>query len=170
VRLEQQLPKAPLHDRIDLSNTHNLPGAAFYQDGTLFHGPKFQGIEQVLNINEQGLTLECSLLENSGLEEGQFASQDFNPFALDLAFQAMLIWAWRFHRSGSLPLKTETFEHFRKVPFETRFYLSMSVNRNSATALSANLFLHDEAGLMYARMTGAEVTLSKSLNALFGKK
>jgi NAD(P)-dependent dehydrogenase (short-subunit alcohol dehydrogenase family) len=170
VRLEQQLPKAPLHDRIDLSDTHNLPGSAFYQDGTLFHGPKFQGIEQVLNINEQGLTLECKLHENSGSEEGQFASQDFNPFALDLAFQAMLIWVWRFHHSGSLPLKTETLEHFRKVPFETPFYLSMSVNRDSATVLSANLFLHDEEGLMYARMSGAEVTMSKSLNALFGKK
>jgi hypothetical protein len=46
----------------------------------------------------------------------------------------------------------------------------MSVYRNSETTLSANLFLHDEAGLLYARMTGAEVTLSKSLNALFGKK
>ena len=170
VRLEQQLPKAPLHDRIDLSDTHNLPGSAFYQDGTLFHGPKFQGIEQVLNINEQGLTLECKLHENSGSEEAQFASQDFNPFALDLAFQAMLIWVWSFHHSGSLPLKTETLEHFRKVPFETPFYLSMSVNRDSATVLSANLFLHDEEGLMYARMSGAEVTMSKSLNALFGKK
>ena len=170
VRLVQQIPETPLHDRIDLSNTHNLPGSSFYQDGTLFHGPKFQGIEQVLNINEQGLTLECSLPEISSTEEGQFASQNFNPFAVDLAFQAMLIWAWRFHQSGSLPLKTDMLEHFRKVPFETRFYLSMSVNKNSPTALSANLFLHDEKGLMYARMLGAEVTLSKSLNALFGKK
>ena len=170
VSLEKQPPKVPLHDRIDLSNTHNLPGSTFYEDGTLFHGPKFQGIEQVLNINEKGLTLECLLTENPVSEEGQFASQDFNPFALDLSFQAMLIWAWRFHQSGSLPLKTETIEHFRKVPFETLFYLSMSVYRNSETALSANLFLHDEAGLLYARMTGAEVTLSKSLNALFGKK
>jgi hypothetical protein len=110
------------------------------------------------------------LTENPVSEEGQFASQDFNPFALDLSFQAMLIWVRRFHQSGSLPLKTETIEHFRKVPFETLFYLSMSVYRNSETALSANLFLHDEAGLLYARMAGAEVTLSKSLNALFGKK
>ncbi|HIO11614.1 MAG TPA: SDR family NAD(P)-dependent oxidoreductase [Deltaproteobacteria bacterium] len=170
VRLARQVPMTPLHDRIDLSNTHNLPGSSFYQDGTLFHGPKFQGIQQVLNIGEQGLTLECSLPAISSAEVRQFASQHLNPFAADLAFQAMLIWAWRFHQSGSLPLKTDTLEHFRKVPFETQFYLSMSVNKNSATALSANLFLHDEQGLMYARILGAEVTLSKSLNALFGKK
>ena len=165
----QQVPETPLHDRIDMSNSHNLPGSTFYQDGTLFHGPKFQGIEQVLNIGEQGLTLECCLPEISVAEQGQFAARDFNPFAADLAFQAMLIWAWRFHQSGSLPLKTDLLEHFRNVEPATRFFLSMSVNKSSASTLNANLFLHDEQGLLYTRMLGSEVTLSKSLNALFGK-
>ena len=169
VRMVQQVPEAPLHDRIDMSNTHNLPGSSFYQDGTLFHGPKFQGIEQVLNIGEQGLTLECCLPEISAAEQGQFAARNLNPFAADLAFQAMLIWAWRFHQSGSLPLKTDLLEHFRNVEPATRFFLSMSVNKSSASTLNANLFLHDEQGLLYTRMLGAEVTLSKSLNALFGK-
>ena len=170
VRMVQQVPEAPLHDRIDMSNSHNLPGSTFYQDGTLFHGPKFQGIEQVLNIGEQGLTLECRLPDVSAAEQGQFATSDFNPFAADLAFQAMLIWAWRFHQSGSLPLKTDLLEHFRNVEPATRFFLSMSVNKSSASTLNANLFLHDEQGLLYTRMWGAEVTLSKSLNTLFGKK
>jgi hypothetical protein len=169
VRMVQQVPEAPLHDRIDMSNSHNLPGSTFYQDGTLFHGPKFQGIEQVLNIGEQGLTLECRLPDVSAAEQGQFATSDFNPFAADLAFQAMLIWAWRFHQSGSLPLKTDLLEHFRNVEPATRFFLSMSVNKSSASTLNANLFLHDEQGLLYTRMLGSEVTLSKSLNALFGK-
>lgn len=170
VRMVRQVPEAPLHDRIDMSNSHNLPGLTFYQDGTLFHGPKFQGIEQVLNIGEQGLTLECCLPEISVAEQGQFTARDFNPFAADLAFQAMLIWAWRFHQSGSLPLKTDLLEHFRNVEPATRFFLSMSVNKSSASTLNANMFLHDEQGLLYTRMWGAEVTLSKSLNTLFGKK
>ena len=91
VRMVQQVPEAPLHDRIDMSNTHNLPGSSFYQDSTLLDGPKFQGIEQVLNIGEQGLTLECCLPEISAAEQGQFAARNLNPFAADLAFQAMLI-------------------------------------------------------------------------------
>ena len=37
VRLVQQAAEAPLHDRIDLSNTHNLPGSSFYQDLSLIH-------------------------------------------------------------------------------------------------------------------------------------
>ena len=105
----------------------------------------------------------------SAEEQGQFVTSDFNPFAADLAFQAMLIWAWRFHQSSSLPLKTDLLEHFRNVESATRFFLSMSVNKSSASTLNANLFLHDDQGLLYTRMLGAEVTLSKSLNSLFGK-
>lgn len=169
IRLVQSPSEVPLHDNVDLNNTHNLPGSTFYQDGTLFHGPKFQGIQQVLNISDQGLTLECMLPEITPSEQGPFASNNFNPFATDLAFQAMLIWAWRFHKSGSLPLSMEMLEHFRFVPFGSRFYLSMTVNKNSASAIKANLFLHDKQGLLYSRITGAEVTISQSLNSLFGK-
>jgi len=155
---------------VDLNNTHNLPGSTFYQDGTLFHGPKFQGIQQVLNISEKGLTLECLLPEITAPEQGVFATDSFNPFAIDLAFQAMLIWAWRFHNSGSLPLSMDLLEQFRLVPLGSKFYLSMSVNKNSTAAINANLFLHDKNGLLYSRVTGAKVTISQSLNKLFGKK
>ena len=169
IRLVHEPPEVPLNDLVDLNNTHNLPGSAFYQDGTLFHGPKFQGIQQVLNISEQGLTLECLLPEITASEQGPFATNNFNPFAMDLAFQAMLIWAWRFQKSGSLPLSMDMLEQFRLVPFGSKFYLSMSVNKNSPGAINANLLLHDQTGLLYSRVTGAEVTISQSLNKLFGK-
>ena len=170
IRLVLETPEVPLNDLVDLSNTDNLPGSAFYQDGTLFHGPKFQGIQQLLHISEQGLTLECLLPEITASEQGPFATNNFNPFAMDLAFQAMLIWAWRFQKSGSLPLSMDMLEQFRLVPFGSKFYLSMSVNKNSPSAIKANLLLHDKTGLLYYRVTGAEVTISQSLNKLFGKK
>lgn len=170
IRLVLETPEVPLNDLVDLNNTHNLPGSSFYQDGTLFHGPKFQGIQQLLHISEQGLTLECLLPEITVHEQGPFATENFNPFALDLAFQAMLIWAWRFQKSGSLPLSMDMLEQFRLIPFGSKFYLSMSVNKNSPGAINANLLLHDKTGLLYYRVTGAEVTISHSLNKLFGKK
>ena len=139
------------------------------RDGTLFHGPKFQGIQQLLHISEQGLTLECLLPEISVYEQGSFATENFNPFAIDLAFQAMLIWAWSFQKSGSLPLSMDMLEQFRFVPFGSKFYLSMFVNKNSPGAINANLLLHDKTGLLFSRITGAEVTISQSLNKLFGK-
>ncbi len=167
VRLGNQIQKAKKLKIIDFNETHNLSGSSFYNNGTLFHGTKFQGIEKLMNINEMGLTLRCRLAKKTLSEEGQFASQDFNPFSLDIAFQGMLIWTRHFKKSGSLPLKTETVEHFRRVPFEKTFYLSMRVKSNNSTAVTADLFLHDEAALIYARIIGAEVTVSKSLNTLF---
>ena len=61
IRLNHKLPEVPFNDHVDLKNTYNLQGLSFYNDGTLFHGPIFQGIQQVLNISDQGLTLECML-------------------------------------------------------------------------------------------------------------
>ena len=170
IRLNHKLPEVPFNDHIELKNTHNLQGLSFYNDGTLFHGPIFQGIQQVLNISDQGLTLECMLPEISISKQGPFTTENFNPFAVDLAFQAMLIWAWRFQKSGSLPLSMDMLEQFRLVPIGIKFYLSMSVNKNSPSAINANLHLHDKNGLLYSRVEGAEVTISPSLNKLFGKK
>ena len=170
IRLVHEPPEVPMNDLVDLNNAHNLPGSTFYKDGTLFHGPKFQGIQQVLNISEHGLTLECLLPEITVLEQGAFASDNFNPFAIDLAFQAMLIWAWQFQKSGSLPLSMDMLEQFRLAPFGSKFYLSMTVNKNSPSSVNANLLLHDKNGLLYYRVEGAEVTISPSLNKLFGKK
>ena len=170
IKLSHEPLEVPINDFVDLKNTHNLSGSTYYNDGTLFHGPKFQGIQKVLNISEQGLTLECMLPEISVIEQGHFATDNFNPFAIDLAFQAMLIWAWRFQKSGSLPLSMDMVEQFRLIPLGSKFYLTMSVNKNSPSSINANLRLHDDTGLLYYRITGAEVTISQSLNKLFGKK
>ena len=170
VSLVQQSPKSQFLEKTDMSNTENKPGSSFYEDGTLFHGPKFQGINKLLKINEKGLVLECSLEEISDSEQGQFASHTFNPFAVDLGFQAMLVWSRHYYQSGSLPLKINKFEHFKSVPFKTKFFVNMSINDNSATSLNAEIDIHDEKGLIFCRISGAETTLSKSLNKLFRKK
>ena len=170
IRLVNETLEVPINNHVDLNNSQNLPGSTFYQDGTLFHGPKFQGIHQLLNIDKQGLTLECKLPEISLNEQGPFATDNFNPFAIDLAFQAMLIWAWRFQKSGSLPLSMDMLEQFRLPPIDSKFYLSMKVNKNSPRAINANLLLHDKTGLLYSRITAAEVTISQSLNKLFRNK
>ena len=81
VSLLQKKEDSPFYKDIDLKNIENIPGSSFYKDGTLFHGPKFQGIEKLLSINEKGLLLECRLNEVSVSEQGKLVSKTFNPFA-----------------------------------------------------------------------------------------
>ena len=48
IKLAHEPLEGPINDFVDLKNTHNLSGSTYYNDGTLFHGPKFQGIQKVL--------------------------------------------------------------------------------------------------------------------------
>ena len=100
-------------------------------------------------------------------EQGQFPVRGFNPFVADALFQAMLIWVRRHRDAGSLPSKVATLEHFRSVPTDRSFYVSLEIRKNGRTSLVADVAAHDEAGEVYGRMLGAEVTVSKKLNDRF---
>jgi acyl transferase domain-containing protein len=167
ITLLATLPDAPLYSNFDLTEAKLIDKTTLYQNGTLFHGPHFQGIEQLLNISPSKVTMRCQLAALSATEQGQYQVQSFNPFIADGQFQSMVIWARHFHDAGSLPLHTDRGEQFRPIPFDTTTYVSMEVRESSESELVADIFTHDENGRLYARILGAKVTISKQLNHLF---
>lgn len=167
VHLSKATPDSPVSH---LKAEHRTPITDNpYQNGTLFHGPKFQGIQQIAELTEQHLLAQCRMPVWSDAECGQFQTRPFNPYTLDPAFQAMLVWARMIHNTGSLPLKLARMEHFRTIPFDTPCTLDLRVQSHSSTALVADLDLVLNDGQIAARMLGAEVTLSENLNTLFLK-
>jgi acyl transferase domain-containing protein len=169
VTLMQTLPAAPLYPDVDGTESRPIPGTELYQNDTLFHGPAFQGVERVLNISPEKVTMRCVLPEISPARQGQFQVQHFNPFIADGQFQSLVIWARHFHQAGSLPLRAGRGEQYRPIPFGETTYVSMVAKASSDTRLVADIITHDAAGLVYARVLDAEVTISKQLNHLFEK-
>ncbi len=167
ITLQASLPEAPVYANFDPGVINPISKEDLYQNGTLFHGPDFQGVAQVLNISEQKVTMRCELPALSDLEQGQFQVQSFNPFIADGQFQSMVIWARHFHDAGSLPLHTDRGEQFRPIPFGVTTYVTMEVKESSDSKLVADILTHDENGRLYARVLGAQVTISKQLNHLF---
>jgi NAD(P)-dependent dehydrogenase (short-subunit alcohol dehydrogenase family) len=167
ITLLAALPDAPLYANFDAAETNPIDGVALYRNGTLFHGPAFQGVERVLNISPEKVTMRCRLAALPPAAQGQFPAQSFNPFIADGQFQSMVIWARHFHDAGSLPLHTDRGEQFRPIPFGQTTYVSMEVKESSASELVADILTHDENGRLYARVLGAKVTISKQLNHLF---
>ncbi len=167
VTLLAQLPDAPLYENFDASEHHPIMSAELYQNGTLFHGPSFRGVERVLNISKEKVTMRCSLPPMAPSQQGQFRVQTFNPFIADGQYQSMVIWARHFHDAGSLPLLTKRGEQFRPIPFGRTTYVSMEVKESTDSKLVADIFTHDADGRIYSRVLGAEVTVSKKLNKLF---
>ena len=169
IRLASVKPQIPVYNQVDLGEKQPVAGDTLYSNGTLFHGPLFQGITRILNHSDAKLTAECLLPEIKAEDQGRFPHANFNPFVVDLMFQAMLVQVRNMRDSGSLPLKIQKIEMYRTVQPGSKFYISLDVQTSSENNMIASINVHDESGLIYIRATGAEVTISEGLNALFAR-
>ncbi|MBU2513109.1 SDR family NAD(P)-dependent oxidoreductase [bacterium] len=161
-----QLESSVLQD-FKLADTEPKQGAEFYRDGTLFHGPSFQTVSRQLNIDRKRLTLLCEAPGIKSQESGQFQPNPFNFFADDTQLQALLIWVRHYYQSASLPLKIAKGEFYKKIPFNTPFYITVQVESTTDTKLVANTFAHDKYGHLYSKLIGAEAIISKALDGKF---
>jgi NAD(P)-dependent dehydrogenase (short-subunit alcohol dehydrogenase family) len=167
LHLIDQLPTPANYLNADYRMTDGEPGAPLYTNGTLFHGPSFQGVRRILNYSPQRLTLECEMPDVSEAMQGQFAIQSFNPFLADVQFQSMVIWARRFYNAGSLPLRAQAGTYYGSPEPGAPFFVSLEVRSHSDSGLVADIIAHDSDGKIYTQVEGAEVTISAQLNRLF---
>jgi acyl transferase domain-containing protein len=169
ITLVQTLPPAPRYESFDLTPDPAIVKLAPYQNGTLFHGSSFQGIQRVLNLTPQRLTLECVLPAAVSFDQRQhFSNHALDAIAHDMSYQGLLIWVRQFHQAGSLPFSCQKNEQFETVPIGQPFYASIEIVSSTSTKLVANAVTHDAEGKVYSQIFGAEVTISQQLNRLFG--
>jgi NAD(P)-dependent dehydrogenase (short-subunit alcohol dehydrogenase family) len=168
ITIMRPVPPAPMHP-------FQFPAVAYAKtwdilaDGTLFHGPLFAGVQKILRLDDTGLLLQCLSPTVTEQQQGQFPLQSFNLFAADVQWQGMAIWARYAYASAGLPAKVATAESYRPIPFDTTYYISLDVQSSSPKHVTANITIHDQAGTIYLRFLGAEVTLSQGLNELFAQ-
>jgi 1-acyl-sn-glycerol-3-phosphate acyltransferase len=167
VTLRQHIVPAPTYVDLDLRQDPACHHLAPYEDGTLFHGTSFQGIQHVLNLSQKKLTMVCTLPQLRGAARGQFPTQTCDVVALDVQYQSMLIWVRQFCQAASLPLHYQRYEVFRPLRTGDVFYVSMDIRNSTETKLVSNITAHDGHGRVYSRMHGAEVTISKQLSRHF---
>lgn len=142
--------------------------AYLYKNGTLFHGPSLQGIQQITYCDNKVLQLRCMISEQAASKKGVLALEQSNIFANDLVYQAMLVWVREQKAMGSLPSATTAWQFYREVEVDQPFNLRLDVIEDKASECVANVQLIDIQGLLLADAQGVKVTVSASLNALFG--
>jgi NAD(P)-dependent dehydrogenase (short-subunit alcohol dehydrogenase family) len=165
--LSDEILPMPTYPRVDLEPRENIPGAQFYDDFTLFHGYAFKGVERVLNIDKDMVTMQCRLPVVDRRYQGQYPVQSFNYFMTDIGFQSMGIYAKYHYGAGSLPLKAGGGEHYADVPWGAVFYVSLEIHSASETGLDTTLYIHDEDGRLYMKVMHGQITISTRLNDLF---
>ncbi|MBO1894773.1 acyltransferase domain-containing protein [Shewanella sp. BF02_Schw] len=146
-------------------------GAELYQNGTLFHGPRLQGIAQVLAFDDAQLLCRVQLPQINAADcQGFIPSSALGGsqiFAEDLLLQAMLVWARLKYDAASLP--STTGECVTAWPFANgdKGYIQLDVVKHSGRMLVANVSLYHQDGRLSCQMLNAKVTISKSLNGAF---
>ncbi|WP_373937581.1 phosphopantetheine-binding protein [Vibrio kanaloae] len=144
---------------------------ALYSDGTLFHGPRLQGITSVERFDDLGLLAQCQLPRIENSDCGSFIPKqgfgDSQPFAEDYLLQAMLVWARLKYGAASLPSAIGEFICYAPMHNGDQGWLELSVIKSTARSLQADISLYHQDGRLSAVMKGAKVTISKSLNDAF---
>ncbi|WP_060983557.1 type I polyketide synthase [Vibrio splendidus] len=153
------------------SSTPVTTAQALYSDGTLFHGPRLQGITSVERFDDLGLLAQCQLPQIENSDCGSFIPKqsfgDSQPFAEDYLLQAMLVWARLKYGAASLPSAIGEFICYAPMHNGDQGWLELNVIKSTARSLQADISLYHQDGRLSAVMKGAKVTISKSLNDAF---
>jgi hypothetical protein len=102
--------------------------------------------------------------------QGQFPAYTANPFIYDAIVQSLLIWAQYFYQAPCLPSSLRRLEQFMPIPFGVPSTVTMEIESQSSSAVSANILVQDEQGRTYVRLDGLEGTISPHLNRFIGRK
>lgn len=173
VTLSRQVPPAPCPASLTALERNNFQpkdGKEYYSNGTLFHGPCFQGIQEVVLLDEKQVVIKVMLPSLSPQIQGQFPARITNPFINDAIVQSLLLWTQAYCDAPCLPSRLHQWEHYRPIPFGVPVWAFLEIVQHNQHAVVGNISVQDENGAEYFRFTGLEGTVSQHLKRFIGKK
>ena len=168
-----EVPVQPGYDLPDVLaylEDSSIPGSELYENGTLFHGPCFQGVERVFSIDDEKLLMRCNLPEFDERQQGQFIVQTSNPFVNDAVVQSLLVWTQHFYQAPCLPSRMQSIKQFKPLTFGETYYVTLEVQSRTDNAVIGDVTVQDPLGEVMIQISGLEGTISKQLNSLIGIK
>jgi len=173
VTLSSSRPNSPENQPVDqmgLDEESFKPGKDLYLDGTLFHGPYFQGIQKVLDISEKRVITEISLPAMDVHAQGQFTIRTVNPYINDAVVQSLLVWTQTYYDAPCLPSRLHRWDNFKVPPFGQPLHVILDVTYHNENAVIGDLRVQDENGSVFFLFSDLEGTVSKHLKRFFAKK
>ncbi len=155
---------------LNLDSSKYIKGIGFYQNGTLFQGPSFQGIQELLLLNEDSVITKVSLPKMEPINQGQFPARTINPYINDAIIQSLLLWTQKFYDAPCLPSRMHQWDQYRMIPFGTSIWAILNITYHNDHAVVGNILVQDEEGGEFLNFIGIEGTISKHLKRFIGNK
>jgi len=169
VRLEQALP-APMPAPRGFHDDKTLTVAKAYGEW-LFHGPRFQVIENIDGLSPAGSgarvrsSQPAQWLANPGAEGGGWL---FDPALLDAAAQMAWLWARAYRDESALPTRFGRVVRYRDT-FPERMHMEYErVESADPTLIRGNVVFFDEQGEPVMAIEELDSVASAALNRLGG--
>jgi Polyketide synthase dehydratase/KR domain len=168
VVLSKQWEAPPIYPNLNLDLSLDSQIESLYGErNCLFHGPTFQGVQQVLSMSDRAIVSQCRLPSISLEQQGQFAVNSFNPYIADVQLHNVLIWAYHYLKQGCLPTKVEQIEQFCDIDFDKDFYVSTEIIESSKSQIVVDIFAHDLQGNILMKWHRVSYITMKKLTTLF---
>jgi NAD(P)-dependent dehydrogenase (short-subunit alcohol dehydrogenase family) len=167
--LTKVLPAAPVVQIPDFEKLEMKEGRIFYEDGTLFHGPLFQGVQKVAFEGNETVFTRIMLPPMPYKSQGQFPVGSTNPYINDAVVQSLLIWSQEVYSAPCLPSRLREWVQYRPIPFGVPIWAVLNVAYHNEHAVTGDLLVAGEDGKEYFRFNGLEGTISQQLNRFIGK-
>lgn len=168
--LSKNIPAAPVLQIPDFEKLDMKDAQILYEDGTLFHGPLFQGVQKVAFDGNEKVVTRIMLPPMPFQSQGQFPAGSTNPYINDAVVQSMLIWSQEIYAAPCLPSRLREWEQYRPIPFGVPIWAVLNVAYHNEHAVTGDLLVAGEDGRVYFLFNGLEGTISQQLNRFIGKK
>jgi hypothetical protein len=169
VSLDKAITQAP-HYMQDFPEAQDAEDArSYYEDGTLFHGPRLTGVRKILYMDQKRMALQCKLDGITLMDQGQFTVGTLNPFIMDTLFQGLAIWSRKYVDCASLPLGIGKFEYFAPIDFDTTYTVYIDIKECGDAMIKGDIVACNQAGFECYRFSEVSGAYSKNFNALFAK-
>ena len=167
VVMVEKLPDPPIHTYEKNMDTR-IPGSTLYEDKTLFHGPAFQGVDELLSLDQSGLQMKIFHPQVEENVQGQFPVRNANPFINDAVVQCLLIWTQKMLQAPCLPSSAEALELFQPLNFDEPYFVDLKIRSQSQTAVLGDITVSDGNNRVCLRILGLEGTISRQLGRFIG--
>ncbi|HEY3841214.1 MAG TPA: SDR family NAD(P)-dependent oxidoreductase, partial [Bryobacteraceae bacterium] len=130
------------------------PDRQWYQDGGLFHGPRFHVIDDVRTIDDSGVRAVLDGTARMGWESGPWRT---DAAAMDGALQLIRLWTLRNMGHASLPTHIGNCVHHAEGPAAGPLECVVQCRRNGALSVISDARLTRHDGVLVAELNDIEM-------------
>jgi len=157
---------------LDVPESAQEDQSSIYADARLFHGPAFQGLKQVLGLDETGIK---AMAYNASTPADWMASPLRHtwlsaPLLLDCSFQLMILWCNAVKQKGSLPSYIRRYRQHVESVAASSVEIRCRINTFSESMVGADIdFIQPDDNKVIARLEGYECTMADNLDTAFAR-